>query len=117
MSDDFDPDDYDDPEPRRGRGFLATDVNIVCKEFVAGEFDLAEGKFLTPYVVARIIKEQDDLEKLPSSGAINRTFRQWEQWGYATFRSNPFAFLDFTPEGKERGLQSFITENKSVLKS
>lgn len=112
----FNPDDYDDPEPRRGRGFLATDVNIVCKNFVSGEFTLAEGKFLTPYVVARIIKEQDDLEKQPSSGAISRVFHQWEEWGYATFRTNPFAFVDFTEEGKAKGLQRMTEEAKAITR-
>lgn len=113
----FDPDMYDDPEPRRGRGFLATDVNITLKEWLAGEFSLQEGKFMTPYIVARIIKEKDGLEKMPSSGAITRIFHTWEDWGYAEFRQTPFAFIDFTPEGKELGLQAFTDRNKSVLRS
>lgn len=108
----FDPDDYEDPEPRRGRGFLATDVNIVCKNFVRGEFTLKEGQFLTPYFVGRILKEQDDLDKRPSSGAITKVFHSWEDMGYAIFRSNPFAFLNFTPEGKDLGLQRFLEARK-----
>lgn len=110
---DFDPDLYDDPEPRRGRGFLATDINILCKSYVDGDISLDEGKFLTPYTAAKILQQQDGLEKPPSSGAVSRCFKQWEEWGYATFRSNPFAFVNFTSEGRERGLQSFVDEAKN----
>jgi hypothetical protein len=111
---DFDPDDYEDPEPRRGRGFLATDVNIACREFTQGEYVLPEGKFLTPYIIAKIIKEKDGLDKMPSSGAITKIFKQWEEWGYATFRSNPFAFIDFTEIGKTKTLMQITREQRDL---
>lgn len=111
-NDDFDPDDYDDPEPRRGRGFLATDVSIICKAYVNGEYTLKEGKFMSPYMVAKLLKERDGLEKQPSSGAIHKIFHHWEDIGYATFRQTPYAFVDFTPEGRDMTLQDFLKKHQ-----
>lgn len=112
----FDPDEQVKPD-RKERGFLSGDVYIVCKEFVAGEFTLEEGKFLTPWVVATIIMEQDGLDKRPASGAIAAAFHRWEEWGFATFRVEPFAFVDFTEEGRELGLQGFMDKKRNDKKT
>lgn len=104
----FDPDEEPEDPVRRGRGFLATDVYIVCRDFVAGEFTLEEGKFMSPYIIARILKEKDDLDKAPSSGAVAAVLHRWEDWGFAVCRQEPFAFTDFTTEGRELGLQKFL---------
>lgn len=100
----FDPDDYDDPEPRLPRGYLSLDTDLVCQQFSKGEITLEEGKYMTPYTVGTIlVDETDGARKRPSSGAIAGVFSRWEDAGYAEFRREPFAFLDFTAKGKEAG--------------
>lgn len=114
----FDPDDYEDPPDRRPRGYLQNDVNNVCREYVAGEFTLAEGVFLTPYVVGTIIIENNNNEiKRPSPGAIAAIFKRWQDWGYATFRIEPFAFVDFTDKARALGLQGFLNDRKKIRRN
>lgn len=116
-TDNFDPDDYDDPEPRRPRGYLALDVNNVLREFIASGSTLPEGEFLTPWKVARMIKEDHQIDKAPSSGAVDAVFKRWDKIGYASFRQVPFAFLDFTSRGQELGFEGFMREVKLARKT
>lgn len=115
--DGFDPDDYEDPEPRLPKGYLALDVYNICKQFSAGELTMEEGKYVTPYYVSKIIMEDNDgRSKKPSTGAISAVFRRWEEWGFAVFRKTPFAFTDFTEKGKELGLDGINRERAEINK-
>lgn len=115
--DDFNPDDYDDPEPRRPKGYLALDVYNVCKEWLAGEYTLPEGKYMTPYIVSKLIKQSHEIDKAPSSGAVDAVFKRWMKTNFATFREVPFAFTGFSEEGTALGLDKFMREYKARLKA
>jgi hypothetical protein len=85
--------------------------------YVSGEFTIEEGKFLTPFIVGRLLKEIDVLETAPSSGAIAAIFNKWKASGYAEFRRNPFAFVDFSEEGRSLGLEGFVAKKKADRKA
>lgn len=96
--------EYEDPEPRLPRGYLALDADLICKAFDNGEITLSEGKYMTPYMVGTLlIEETDGARKRPSSGAISAVFKRWEKAGYAEFRQNPYAFTKLTMQGKLMG--------------
>ena len=94
--------------PRRPKGWLANDVRIVCDKLVRGEISLPDGTKPTPHHVARLVQKLDSLEKAPSTGAVNAVFQRWEEYGYATFSSEPRAFVDFTDEGRTVGLSGLL---------
>lgn len=111
------PDELDDEDEegykyRRGRGFLAGDVNRICRAWTDGDFTLPEGKFMTPYFIAKLIKEIDVIDKPPSMGAITRVLHKWEDIGYATCRTTPFAFEAFTETGMTLGFVDFMEQQK-----
>lgn len=108
MSDDDDGFDPDDFNPRRPRNYLAFDVNNICLAYLKGEYKLPEGKHLTAHFIAKLMIEQEGLVKKPSVGAITKVFQRWEEYGYATMRTLPYAFVDFTEEGKRLGFQKFM---------
>ena len=112
----FDPDDYEDPPARLPRGYLALVVYNICVQYAARELTLDEGKFLTPYIVKKIIMdEQPGKLRPPSTGAIAAVFDRWREWDFATFRKNPYAFVAFTDKGKRLGLDG-ITKERADLK-
>lgn len=103
--DGFDPDDI---KIRRARGLLAWDVDMICRQYVTGGVTLNEGKFLTAYYIAKLIKELDQLEEPPSIGAVSKVLERWHQNGYANCRQEPFAFTSYTDLGEELGLELFF---------
>lgn len=108
----FDPDDYEDPEPRLPRGYLALDVDNICKDFAAGRITLPEGKYMTAWQIGtELIKETDGERKRPSPGAIDAVLKKWEKAGYAKVRHNPCAFVSFTDAGRLMGSWNIYQEN------
>lgn len=108
----FDPDDLPDEKPRRGRGYLASDVDRICRQWSRGEFTLPGDAHMTPWYIAKLIQEIDciDLEERPSTGAVARVLKKWERTGYAVCRTTPFAFVCYTEKGEQLGLQSFMAQ-------
>lgn len=108
-------DDDTEPEERmiRGRGFLASDVNRICRMWLNDEFTLPEGRFMTPFIIAKLIKEIDQIDELPSMGAVNRVLKKWEANGYALCRVNPFGFVCFSERGAALGLDEYTKELKN----
>ena len=99
-----DEEEYDDPDPRLPRGYLETDVDLALRDFVAGEYNLPEGKFLTPYRVGtRLIDETNGDRKRPSTGAISAIFDRMSDAGYIECRREPYAFVKFTDLGHLSG--------------
>lgn len=88
--------DWQAERVRRSRGLLELDIEGVCQAFANKEIELPEGKFLTPYIAGKTLKEIDVLDEAPSSGAVAAIFERWERDGKAVFRRNPHAFLAFT---------------------
>ncbi len=111
----------EEPEPdkndRRPRGWLATDVKDVCDKFITGEIILPEGKTLTPHRVAVLVKEQGGLEKPPSAGAVTAVFKRWQEYKFVVMNEKPFAFSDYTDEGRNVGLAGLIEARSSARKA
>ena len=96
--------EYEDPEPRLPRGYLALDVDIALREYVEGKHPIPEGKYLTPYRVGTIlINDTDGAWKRPSTGAISAVFDKFSDAGYIECRREPHAFVGFTPLGRLSG--------------
>jgi hypothetical protein len=102
---------------RRGRGYLAHDVNLLLKQVVTGEVQLAGkwGSRLTPRAIARLLQEVDGLDELPSSGAIADILKRWNKIGYADILSGPLQFRDFTEEGRKYGLDEMNRRYEEFL--
>jgi len=115
--DEFNPDDFQDPDPRLPRGYLTLDIYNVCIQFDKGELTLDEGRYMTSYVMQKIlIEDNPGRPKPPSTGAIAANFHRWDAWGFAEFRRNPFAFVKFTDKGKELGLEGMLAERSNLKK-
>jgi hypothetical protein len=102
---------------RRPRGWLASDVKQVCDKFITGEIVLPEGKMLTPHRVASLVKELDNLEKAPSAGAVSAVFNRWEEYGFVRMNAKPYAFADYTDEGRNVGLNGLIEARQAQRKT
>lgn len=89
---------------KRGRGQLEADVKQITDAYVMGEFKTFDDRPLSAYRIATAIKERDGLAELPSVGGIVYVLDRWERIGFATFTRNPFAFEDYTEDGRVLGL-------------
>lgn len=98
---------------RRPRGWLADDVKAVCDLYVTGELQIAENKTLTPHRAASAVMKIDGLSKAPSTGAVQAVFKRWEKIGFAIFARDPFAFIDYSEEGKLLGLRGVQDRRKA----
>lgn len=103
------PDEDDEPveSGRRPRGWLAKDVKHLCDMWVTGEIQI--GGPLTPFRVSELISELESVNP-PSQGAIKNVFERWAEMGFATFQPKPYAFLGYTEEGMEKGLDRMVRE-------
>lgn len=110
----FDPEDF---KVRRARGLLAWDVDMICRKFVTDGIEMPEGQFLTPYFIAKLIKEEDHLEDPPSVGAVSNILNKWEKTGYVICRQEPFAFTRYTELGQELGLVEFYEKFPVIHKN
>jgi hypothetical protein len=102
---------------RRPRGWLAQDVKQVLDKCITGELSLEEGKALTPHRVARLVQVMDGLDKAPSTGAVAAVFKRWEEYGFATFSEKPYAFIDYTDQGRSVGLKGLIQARTDVRRA
>lgn len=75
--------------------------------WISGEVQVSEGTFMTPYHVGKLMKEVGEELQAPSTGAVYNVFQKWEDIGYAVFRKEPYAFVDFSPLGRELGLEGY----------
>lgn len=100
----------------RQRGELADQVKRVCDMWITGELTVKDDMPLTPHRVSLAIKEMDQLDDPPSTGAIKSVFDRWESTGFATLKSKPCAFEDYTEEGKLLGWRG-IKERRRAEKS
>lgn len=102
---------------RRPRGWLANDVKRVCDKLITGEIQLPEGQSATPHRVAILVKDMEGLDKAPSTGAVAAVFKRWEDYGFATFKSGPYSFDDYTDQGRTLGLQGLIEARSANRKA
>lgn len=89
---------------RRPRGWLETDVKHITDDFVMGNIKLEDGEFLTPHRVSKLVQKFDCLDEAPSTGAVAAVFQRWIDVGFMVANDKPFAFLDYTEEGRAQGL-------------
>lgn len=95
-------DPTDEKEPGRGRGNLERDCFGVVIDVLSGKTKLPETiSKLTPHAVGRILKEQDGLEKPPSTGAIAANFVRWGDYGVVNLGTDPAHIKDFTAAFKK----------------
>lgn len=87
----------------RQRGELADQVKRICDMWVTGELKIKNDQPLTPHRIAGAIKESEGLDDAPSTGAVKSVLDRWEELGFATMTTGPFAFEDYTEEGKLLG--------------
>lgn len=88
------------------------DVKHVCDLWVTGELQIKDNAPLTPHRAAVAVKEIDGLEEAPSAGAVAAVFKRWNNLGFATFQSAPFAFTGYTEEGQLLGLKGIQAKRK-----
>lgn len=90
---------------RAGRGELEDRVQRGVQRWVtrlnAGE----DPPSCTPPYLSLEIQQHDNLEKAPSTGAIDAVFKRWLEIGYALIGSKPTRFVAFTPAGIRDGLE------------
>ncbi len=102
---------------KRGRGLLEADVKQITDAYVTGEFEVPSGKPLTAYRIATAIKERDSLDELPTVGGVVYVLERWERIGFATFTRAPFAFEDYTEDGRTLGLAALGTRDREKRKA
>jgi hypothetical protein len=112
----------DEREPGRGRGNLETDCFDIVSKVLGGKLDLPEGKRLTPTVVGNLIKEQDGLDKAPSTGAVDANFVRWGNYGVVTLGATPRHIKGFTAAftkagGDKAALAEFKAKHRASLKA
>lgn len=100
----------------RPRGWLSDAVKDVCDDFLTGKIELPEGKTLTPHYVALQVAEKEGLENPPSTGAVSAVFKRWDEYGFALFHKKPFAFKDYSAQGKKVGLHGILDKRREKRK-
>lgn len=99
---------------RRPRGWLETDVKHITDDFVTGNIKLEDGEFLTPHRVSKLVQKFDCLDEAPSTGAVAAVFERWIELGFMVANEKPFAFLDYTEEGRAQGLTAMKAARRSA---
>jgi hypothetical protein len=111
-----DPDTKGEKRSRAAPTDLQGDMKRVTDQFVQGNAELLarlDGKPLTPSRVAAEVQLLRGSEKAPSTGAVAAAFKRWEDYGFATFGSKPYAFADYTDRGRSIGLKGILNERKA----
>lgn len=102
----------------RPRGWLEDAVKRLTDAYTTGDFVQENEKHkLTPHRVARIIKEREGLDFIPSTGAVSAVFLRWEQIEFATFEQDPFAFVGYTQLAHDKGLAGIKLTNSNARKA
>lgn len=97
-------------DDRRPRGFLEADIKRVCDAWVTGEYVVVGEKPLTPYRAALALKEMDQLDEAPSSGAVSAVFDRWVEIGFMEASRKPYAFAGYTEAARTKGLAALHKE-------
>lgn len=104
---------------RAPRTDLEPDVKAITDAFVTEEITV-EGD-LTPHKVAKLVGERRAAAggdgKAPSSGAVSAVFERWEKYNFAVIQAKPYAFLDYTDEGRTHGLSAMKAKHREALKA
>lgn len=102
---------------RRGRGYLALDVDYVLKGVITGELKVFSNKPLTASAISDLLVESEQLDKeeKPSTGAITNILKKWETYGYIETETHPYRFVDFTEEGRIHGYEALEKKYKELL--
>lgn len=90
--------------PKKARGSLEPLIKGVTDAFVTKKFTLEEGQLLTPHRIATIIEESRDDGSKVSAGAVTATLSRWEKYGFAVLNAKPVAFVGYTDDAVELGL-------------
>lgn len=104
-------------DARRSRGLLEADVKGITDRFVSGDLTLPEGvASLTPHFIGLALKQQDVLEKAPSTGAVTAILKRWEEVGFIVVSQKPYAFVDYTHAARVDGLAALKAASAAVKK-
>jgi hypothetical protein len=96
---------------------LQGDIKRVTDAYVMGDPELMarlDGKALTPSRIATEVQRLRGSEKPPSTGAVAAAFKRWEEYGFATFQPKPYAFADYTDQGRSIGLKGILAERRAA---
>lgn len=105
------------PAPLHGKGWLQEAVLDVVEKISTGEIELPENRKATPHIVSKIVQEQRGDENPPSTGAVKAVFDRWVTYGFILTHDQPFAFKDFSAQGRKLGLAGCIEKHKEKLKA
>lgn len=102
----------------RPRGWLEEAVKRLTDAYVTGDFKMENEKHkLTPHRVARIVRDREGLDFIPSTGAVSAVFLRWQDMEFATFEQDPFAFVDYTDLAREKGLAGIKLTNSNAKRA
>lgn len=109
---------------RGPRTDLEVDLFHVCNALATGSIVLAADVKPSPHVLAKEVHKfrnaraeaaggKNELNP-PSSGAVNAALVRWHEIGFIVLDTKPTSFKDFTPAGRERGLNALKAEFKAT---
>lgn len=93
---------------RRSRGQLHYDVKRITDTYVtdAASLGLKDGEPLTPHRIVSALMTTDSLDTRPSTGAVSNVLKNWREIGFAEIAEGPTAFVDYTEDGRNLGLDA-----------
>lgn len=100
---------------RKQRGDLEAQVKEVTDAYVTGTLVLGEGEFLTPHRIGKEIAGK--YGDKPSTGAVQSAVKRWADCGFAQVNEKPYAFTDYTEEGRTEGLTALKTRAAEARKA
>ncbi len=103
------------PTIRRARGRLEELVREVCDDITAGGLTLPQGAaHWTPHRLATAVKDKFPASGVePSTGAISDTLKRWRNYGFAVVEDDPLAFVEYTEDGRTKGLSALKEEDRN----
>lgn len=108
----------DDPgRGRRPASNIEGDLKAVCDKIVLGQITLPDGKLATPHFLSLEIQKLRGADDPVSTGAVTAAMKRWVEVGYISTNAKPFAFTDYTPAGRERGLNALKAERREARKA
>lgn len=102
---------------RRTRGLLESDIKRVTDKIVSGKLELPEGTNATPHRLANLLKEEDSLDKAPSTGAVANILTRWRDYGFALVNDKPLYFKGYSAKGKSEGLDALREKFSNARKA
>ncbi len=102
-----------EPVDRRKKNELEEMIRVVTNKIASGEINLGEGGAATPHRLAQEVKTAFQLEKAPSAGAVTANLQRWKEVGFIDTTEGPFAFVGYTEEGREQGLNAMKAASRA----